>query len=219
VTSGPFDQGNACYDASIAPLPYDLEAAKKLLDEAGWMDGDHDGVREKTIDGKVVTASFSMILYGNSVEYETLARVYREALLSIGVKMDARPVEWAAQLKALSERDFDAYSGAWVPDWNVDLTQIWSTKAAEETGSSNYISFSDPEADKLIDALRVEFDPAKRVEICHAFHKLVAEDQPYTFFYQRERAVLHWDYMNMPFFSKLSPPRDLRYFSFASDRP
>lgn len=218
VTSGPFDQQNPCYDDRIQPWPYDLKAAAALLDEAGWVDGDKDGIREKVIDGKKVPFEFSMVLYGGSTEYETLARVYREALLSIGVKMTAEPLEWAAQLKRLDERNFDAYSGAWVPGWEVDLMQLWHSSEADKPGSSNYVSFRNPEGDRIAEALRREFDRGKRQELCHAFHALVHEEQPYTFFYQRKRALLYWDHLNDPVISKINPYRDARLLSFASPR-
>ncbi len=216
VTSGPFDQRNPCYDASIAPLPYDLEAAKALLLEAGWKDTDGDGVLDQVINGKRTPFEFTLVIYGGSTEYETLARVYREALLEIGVKMTAQPLEWAAQLKKTAERDFDAYTGAWVPGWEIDLHQLWHSSQADKPESSNYVSFRSPEGDRIAEALRREFDPEKRTALCHAFHKLIADEQPYTFFYQRKRPMLYWDHMNDPVFAKLNPHRDARLLSFAT---
>lgn len=219
VISGPFPSQNACYDSSIAPLPYDLAKAAELLDAAGWKDSDGDGVRDKVVDGKKVPFSFSLLIYGGSNEYDTLARVYREALLSIGVKMMPEGLEWSAQLKKMDEKDFDAYTGAWVLDPEVDLKPTWSSAQADVPQSSNYIEFRNAEADKLIDAHRHERDPAKRTALCRQFHALIAEEQPYTFFYQRKRPVLYWDYMNDLLFAQVNPYRDLRYMSFRSPRP
>lgn len=216
VTTGPFDQSNPCYDSSIEAWPYDLEEAKRLLDEAGWKDSDGNGIRDRLIDGKKVPFEFTMVIYGSSAEYETLARVYREALLEVGIRMTAQPLEWAAQLKKTAERDFDAYSGAWAPTWDIDLYQVWHSKEADKPESSNYVSFRNPEGDRIAEALRREFDPEKRVELCHQFHALVHEEQPYTFFYQRKRPMLYWEHMNDPVFSKINPYRDARLFSFAT---
>ncbi len=215
VTSGPFDQSNPCYDDSIAPLPYDLDAAAALLDEAGWKDTDGNGLRDKVVDGKKVQFEFTLVMYGASTEYETLGRVYGEALQRIGIKLTPQPLEWAAQLKKTSERDFDAYTGAWAPSWEVDLYQIWHSSEADKPQSSNYVSFRNPEGDRIAEALRKEFDQAKRVELCHQFHALVHEEQPYTFFYQRKRPLVYWSYMNDPLISRVNPYRDLRLFSFA----
>lgn len=218
VTSGPFDQANPCYDKDIAPWPYDLDEAARLLDEAGWKDTDGDGLRDKVIGGKKVPFSFTMVIYGGSSEYENLARVYGEALQRIGVKMTPQPLEWAAQLKKIGERDFDAYTGAWVPGWETDLFQIWHSSEADKPQSSNYVSFKNPEGDRIAEALRREFDTEKRIELCHQFHALVHDEQPYTFFYQRNMPMLYWDYMNDPVFSKLNPQRDARILSFSSSR-
>ncbi|MEM6733633.1 MAG: hypothetical protein AAF658_18885, partial [Myxococcota bacterium] len=53
-----------------------------------------------------------------------------------------------------------------------------------------------------------------RVALCHEFHALVHELQPYTFIYQRWRPILYWDHMNPPEFHKVYPFRDPRLLSF-----
>jgi ABC-type transport system substrate-binding protein len=165
------------------------------------------------VDGKKVPFQFSMVTYGGSSEYETLAKKYREDLLSIGVKMDAVPLEWSAMLKKMDELDFDAYTGAWAPSIDTDLRGVWHSSQADVPQSSNRIGFKNPEADTLIEAHRRELDHDKRISICRQFHALIAEEQPYTFFYQRSRPMLYWDYMNEPLFTVESPYRDNRYFS------
>lgn len=215
VVSGPFLPDHPCADPAIAPLPYDPAAAARLLEEAGWVDGDDDGVREKTIDGVVVPFRFTLFVYGGSIEYETLGRVWREALASIGVEMTVAPLEWAAQLDHVGKRDFDAYAGSWVYPWDVDLVQVWHSREADRAGSSNTVGYRDTEADRIADALRRTFDPTERVALCRAFHARVAETQPYTFFFARKRPMLYRDDLNPPVFSRQAPHRDLRWFSFA----
>ncbi len=219
VTSGPFGQQQPCYDQSIQPWPFDLEAAKAKLEEAGWTDTDGDGIRDKVIDGEKVPFSFTFLIYGSSTEWETLANVYREDLLSIGVLMTPSAVEWSTMLKKMDEREFDVYSGAWVLGWDTDLMQLWHSDEADREQSSNRIGFRNPEADRIAEALRKEMDEDKRTELCHEFHALVHEEQPYTFIYQRRRPVLYWDHMNTPSFNKVWPYRDLRRFSFQSESP
>jgi ABC-type transport system substrate-binding protein len=220
LTTGPFPQQSPCYDKSIEPWPYDLSSAAALLDEAGWIDSDGDGIRDKVIDGAKIPFAFHLVIYGSSTEWETIANIYREALLTIGVKMDPVALEWATHLKRVEDREFDAVTLSWVPGWEADLMQIWHSQEADRPKSSNRIGFRNKDADRIAEALRREFDPDKRVALCHEFHALVHELQPYTFVYQRSRAAAYWDYMNEPEFSLVPPIRDARYWSFATaDRP
>lgn len=220
LTTGPFPQQSPCYDKSIEPWPYDLSAADALLDQAGWTDSDGDGIRDKVIDGAKVPFAFQLVIYGSSTEWDTIANIYREALLSIGVKMDPVALEWSTHLKKVEDRDFDAVTLSWVPGWEADLMQIWHSQEADRPKLSNRIGFRNKDADRIAEALRREFDPQKRTNLCHEFHGLVHELQPYTFVYQRSRAALYWDYVNTPEFSLVPPIRDARFFSFATaDRP
>lgn len=215
--TGPYPKQVACYDKSIEPYPYDIDAAKALLEEAGWTDSDGDGIRDKVIDGQKMDFEFTFLMYGSSTEYETLASIWREALLEVGVKMTPSPVEWSTMLKKMDEREFDVYSGAWVPGWDTDLMQLWHSTEADKPQSSNRIGFRNEEADKIAEELRRTFDEDRRTELCHDFHALVHDEQPYTFFYARERPVLYWDHLNKPQFSLNWPYQDKRYWSFQSE--
>lgn len=219
LTTGPFPSANPCYDKTIKPWPYDLKAAAAKLDEAGWKDSDGDGIRDKIINGKRQTFEFRFVTYGSSNEWTTIASIYREALLQLGIKMNPQPLEWSTMLKKLDEKEFDGYSAAWALSWDTDLMQIWHSKEADRPKSSNRIGFRNKEADRLAEALRVEFDTQKRHDLCHQFHRLVHEEQPYTFIYERERPVLYWDHMNELEFAPVRPHRDVRLFSFKEARP
>ncbi|HEX2121063.1 MAG TPA: hypothetical protein VHL59_05405, partial [Thermoanaerobaculia bacterium] len=53
-----------------------------------------------------------------------------------------------------------------------------SQKAPEGLNIAGYVS---AEADDLIEQGREEFDPARRREIYHQLHDVIARDQPYLF--------------------------------------
>ena len=70
-------------DPSLEPWPYDPEQAKKLLDEAGWVDSNGDGVRDK--DGVEL-----VLVYGTTtreIRKDTQA-VFQQQLAEIGIKVD-----------------------------------------------------------------------------------------------------------------------------------
>ena len=52
---------------------------------------------------------------------------------------------------------------------------------ANVPASSNFIGFVNPEADKLIEQIRVTFDPEERTKLYHKFHRLIYDEAPYIF--------------------------------------
>jgi ABC-type transport system substrate-binding protein len=54
---------------------------------------------------------------------------------------------------------------------------------------SNFISYSNPEVDKLIDQSRKLYDKAERVKILQKVHELISSEYPYVFFFNPRYAL------------------------------
>ncbi len=213
--SGPMPAIVDSYDDSIPPVPFDLQAAATLLDEAGWVDGDGDGIRDKVIDGARVALEFDLSMYGASAEYRVLATIFEEDLAQVGVKMNPKPLEWGLLMRDVRDRAFDAMTMAWTGQPEQDFNQVWHSSQADEPGSSNYVGYASPEADAIIEEMAVEYDHAKRVELAHRFHALLAEDQPYTFFFTRKRPAFWQRELQEVRFGRVMPYMDHRFWHMA----
>jgi len=185
--TGPMPTFLPFYDKTLPPIPFDLEEAARLLEEAGWVDTNGNGLRDKEVDGRQVEFDFTLVVYGSSDEYVTLGNIYKEDLAQIGVKMNVQPLDWAVLLKRVDDREFDAITLAWVSGPDVDFYQIWHSSQADVPKGSNRVGFRNEEADRLITELREEFEYSERIRIANEFHQLVYDEQPYTFFYTRKR--------------------------------
>ncbi|MEK7794461.1 MAG: peptide-binding protein [Candidatus Hydrogenedentota bacterium] len=172
------------YNQNVKPLPFDPEAAKKLLDEAGWTDRDRDGVRENS-DG--VKLEFELGFASGVPEYVQLGAVYQEELTRAGIKCNLNPMEWATFQERVQKRTFDACMLAWLTTVVSDPYQLWHSSQTE-TGS-NYPGISNAEADKLMEDARPEFDHEKRVVLYHRLHEILHDEQPYLFLYARPGLV------------------------------
>lgn len=182
LQTGPFYYKHPATDTSLEPYKFDLEEAKRLLEEAGWTDSDGDGIRDKVIEGNKTKFEFVMVAY-DKPETKTVLSIWKEDLRKIGVILNAQHVDWPTMQKKMDEKKFDAWTGGWGLSWLIDPYQIWHSSQADVPKGSNRAGFRNPEADKIIEALRSTFDEKKRLELYHQFHKLLHDEQPYTFFY------------------------------------
>ncbi len=195
VISGPFFFQAYEYNQKIVPLPYDPEVAKKLLEEAGWVDSDGDGIRDKEIEHKVegeikkerLPFRFTFLIPSGIRFYERLASIMKEDFNKAGVDIDIRTMEWAAFIGRVNKRDFDATSLGWSFGFDEDPYQVWHSSQAKE--GSNFVGFENEEADKIMEEGRVTFDQDKRAELYHRFHEIIADEQPYTFLYTGQALV------------------------------
>jgi peptide/nickel transport system substrate-binding protein len=191
IQTGPLYYDHPGNDPGVKPYPFDLEQSKKLLDEAGWKDTDGDGIRDKVIDGQKKKLEFVIMSYQGSKEWGSALSVFKEDLRKIGVAMDFSPVDWPTMQKKMDEKKFDAYTGGWGLSWDTDMYQIWHSSQADEPNGSNRVAFKNKRADEIIMTLRETFDEAKRLDLLHEFHRILHEEQPYTFFFA-PKGVLSW---------------------------
>ena len=186
IQTGPFLPQSPYNDPAVKPFEFDVEKALALLKEAGWIDTDKDGLLDNDLDGdgKREIFTFRFMTISVSPEQRKMASIIREDMLKVGIKMEIGPLEWSVYLQMLEEKTFDVCSLGWSGGiFESDPYQIWHSSQADLPKSSNHIYFKNAEADKLIETGRVTMDKNKRTEIYRQFHRLIHEEQPYTFLF------------------------------------
>ena len=176
--TGPFPKQTDYYDNKVPPLPYDPEGALDLLKEAGWV-RNREGWLEK--DGKRL--EFTLITNsGNDIRKAILA-IAQDGWKQIGVNVRTDILEWSVFIQErVHKLDFDALILGWVMGIDPDLYQIWYSNQTHPY-QLNFVGFKNREADELIIKIRQEYDYEKQVDFCHRLHKIIADEQPYTFLY------------------------------------
>ncbi len=181
---GPLYGTSPYVDQSLKPLEFNIKEALNLLREDGWADTDNDRILDKMIDGKKVSLSFTIL--EPRPEFMKYLTIYKEDAKKAGVDINLKIVEWNSFIKLLDERKFEAVRLAWGGgsiDW--DPKQIWHSSSIANAGS-NFISYKNPEVDKLIDEARSILDPKKRMNVLKKVYRLIANDHPYAFFFSKK---------------------------------
>ena len=181
LATGPWYQQSEYADPSVKPIAFDPKKALENLKAAGWTDSDKDGILDKVVNGKKENLSFTLI-YG-SKDTEKWWVFYQSDLKKVGIDMKLQLLDWNAMLKTLDEGKFDVIAMGWGGgSVHMDPKQIWHSSSAVK-GGSNYIGYSNPAVDKLIDQAREEMDKKKRVAIMRKIYAAIADDVPYTFMF------------------------------------
>lgn len=178
VATQPANTVSPAADPTIKPWPYDLDRARALLAEAGWVDRNGDNVIENE-RGDPFTFEFTYATGGEVAE--RIARYIQGQAALVGVRCTLNAVDWSIYADLLQSRNFDAIVLSWqasAPE--SDPSQIYHSKAIKDQGD-NFVQWASPEADRLIDAGRRETDTAKRMAIWHELHRHIHQEQPYTF--------------------------------------
>ena len=178
--TGPFYVFGPQNYPSIEPWPYDPERAKELLDEAGWVDSDGDGVRDK--DG--IAFRFRFVIVSQVPFHERLAKLLKDEAAKVGIEVILDPYEWSVFVERLNTRSFEAVTLAWTGSVQADPYQIWHSSQIENRGS-NSVGFRNAEADAIIEKARQTMDTERRNKLYHRFHQILHEQQPYTFLLSR----------------------------------
>ena len=170
------------YHPDIPPLPHDPGAAGSLLADAGWTDGDGDGVRENAAGDPL---SFELLTSERPLSRQ-LAEVVQSQLAAVGAAVEIRVLEFQTMLSLHRDRHFDAVLSNWVLD-NFQVSAapyaLFHSSQAEIPGSANRSGVRSPRLDSLIEAGAAATDPAEAAAAWRAFTAAVQEEQPFTFMF------------------------------------
>lgn len=164
-----FMTGQAGYEDHGVDWSYDLEAAKTLLEDAGWTVGS-DGVREK--DGQRLAFTFTIPAGTPTTENE--ANLLQASLREVGIEMTMNTVDMNGYFKEYIrpgnyEMTAFTWQGTQFPMKNIG--QIYGTDSA-----SNYSRQSVPEIDDYITKIASEPNRDERVRMTNEVDKLIWEN-------------------------------------------
>jgi peptide/nickel transport system substrate-binding protein len=145
-------------------LPYDPEAARKLLADAGYPNGFEVGMNcpndRYVNDGEICQAVAA-----------NLAR--------IGVKVNLQTESKATYFPKILRRDTSFYLLGWTPgtyDSHNPLSSLMATPTDKGQGQFNLGSYSNPKLDELTLRIQSETDPAKRQAMITEAFKIHQDD-------------------------------------------
>ena len=106
--------------------------------------------------------------------------------------MNVRIIEWSSFIhQFVDKKNFQAVILAWQLGRDPDSYSIWHSSQQKE-GQFNFVSYANPEVDRLLVEGRETFDEKKRREIYWKIHAQIATDLPYIFLYcPDELTALH----------------------------
>ena len=166
---------------------FDLDAAKKILDDAGWLPG-AGGIREK--DG--VRLSFvNSTTSGNHLR-EQAQQFIQQTLAAIGIEMKIENMPAAViwgEFWVMSQFDSVLVGITFRVGADPDPTNRLSSTATPAKGGkgSNFGQYANPEVDRLLAEGTRTFDPDQRREIYFRIQEIVREDLPFLPIYNDNR--------------------------------
>lgn len=178
VAHSPVPPENWAFHPGIYQYNYDRDRASQLLDEAGWVDTNGDGVRDK--DGE----NLSFLLYTNDDPMRTaLTERIAADWRAIGIDVQSAPVTFAGLISDyLNPRTFHAALIGWELTGDPDPYPLWHSTQASG-GGQNFTSWSHEEADEIMEEARAIADESSRWHLYARFQDIFAEEVPAIMLY------------------------------------
>lgn len=180
-TVGPFAPDSEYYNDDLALIPLQLDSAKFLLAEAGWIDSNNNGIVDKKINGRLTELSLRLEIGTGSETGKAMALLFQESARKAGIDIQVQAVEFTQLIANLRKGAFDmTYMLSGYPPGEPDPSQHWYA-GRENKGRSNYSGFGSAASDALIDELKQSLDKEERKKKYQKLQSMIYQDQPVLF--------------------------------------
>ncbi len=185
------------YNADTPPdtplIPYDRDAARAMLAEAGWAANPRTGILEK--DGR----PFRFQFLTRDASSDKFLAIVAEALKDVGIAMQIDKKDWAAWSKDMDNFNYDMTWAAWGAGLYKDPESMWASAEADRPSGNNITGFKNAEVDALIERQKAIFDVEARHAIVRAIDGIVTREYPYALLWNLNATrLLYWNKFGTP---------------------
>jgi len=209
IVQGPILSSSFAYNNEIKKYNFDIEEAKKILDEDGWeiekvsqedlaiaeenKENEDEDLKEDALekllvgegqwlkkDGKYLVLNLTTVEIDENIK---IANRIQEYWQSIGVKTNLNivsPVE--IQPEIIIPRKYDVLLYGQILGNDPDLYVFWHSSQASEIGL-NLSNYENKDLDKILEEARLSSDTEFRKEKYYEFQKIILDDLPAVFLY------------------------------------
>jgi peptide/nickel transport system substrate-binding protein len=186
-------------DGAEAPIPdFDPEAAAKLLDAAGWIDTDKDGIRDQG-----PAQQLKLVLLGvdkpppkdaSGPPQKTERDYFVEAARRVGVIVEVKSGGESWVEKKLADAQWDISEVEWIGRVDMDVSPLLAGRTPTRP--------QQPRVDRVLDAMAAAWDPAERGKLAKELVAALDEswpiagivaDAPQGLVHNRVEGVRVWD--------------------------
>ena len=157
----------------ITTYEYDPELAMQMLEEAGWVDEDGDGVREK--DGEPFTFTCTTIT-GDQAR-RPIAELAQQFFADVGIDMQLEEAPVSSILDGLRAGEIDCS----LFNWTYGSATDPEADTLRSTGANNWSNFENERVDELLALGLQEADPEARAPYYAEVQQIVSEEVPFLY--------------------------------------
>lgn len=172
---GVFPENFSFGGDAVQGEPYDPQGAKEVLEEAGWVDEDGDGTREK--DGKKLILRW--LTYPSRQELPLLAEAAQSTLKEIGFEVEVNNTADHSSIRADKDA-WDIFVSAMVTAPTGDPEYFFTYRCLDGS-SGNDGSYHSDELEKLEQEMMQTFDTEKRSQLAVKMQQTILDDHGYVF--------------------------------------
>lgn len=172
--AGPFPAGFRFGDGTVTAQPFDPEASRALLAEAGWTDTDGDGYVDR--NGQKLTLRW--LTYPSRQELPLLAESAQASLKDIGIDLQVNCT--ANHLDVIAGGEWDIYASAFVTAPTGDPEFFFTTHCLDDS-SKNRGGYHSDELEALEDQMSSTFDAEERAKLATQMTQVILDDNGFVF--------------------------------------
>lgn len=175
--TGLFPSSLPYHNDTLNAYTYDVDKANQILDDAGYVDTDGDGIRE--MNGENIHLEYYMATAHGSSDTMLLAQAIQADLKKIGVDVELQMTENLSDVLTSGEFDMSSDNSNTAPTGDPEYFLSVRYSSAQGGGGdhgSNTGRYSSEGMDEIIKKLAGTFDTEERYNLAHDAAQLLLDD-------------------------------------------